>query len=155
MYHVQSTSVSTTGERMAIFLLYVRACYRDIGCVAMYKRGMRCGAVYHVLFSAVCVMTQVWQARPLPYRRCTTPQSVSQTDSIKGQAGTLHSQVHNCRHQGRSTWLRALWLKIRKHSVSHTRLLRRKGEPITEFQNTASAPECDTNHCTNYGECQW
>ena len=70
--------------------------------------------------------------------------SVSQTDSTKGQAGTLHSQVHSCRHQGRSTWLRALWLKIRKHSVSHTRLLRRKGEPITEFQNTASAPQCDT-----------
>ena len=105
---------------------------------------MRCGAVYHVLFSAGCVMTQAWLARPLPYRRCTTPQSVSQTDSTKGQAGTLHSQVHSCRHQGRSTWLRALWLKIRKHSVSHTRLLRRKGEPITEFQNTASAPQCDT-----------
>ena len=48
VYHVQSTNVSTTGERKAIFLLYVGDCYGDIGCVAVHKRGMRCGAVYHV-----------------------------------------------------------------------------------------------------------
>ena len=45
MYHVQSTRVSTTGERKAIFLLYVGDCYGDTGCVSVYKRGMRCGAM--------------------------------------------------------------------------------------------------------------
>ena len=37
--HVQSTSVNMTGESMDIVPLYMGACYRDIGCVAVYKRG--------------------------------------------------------------------------------------------------------------------
>ena len=52
-FTMELSSVSTTGERIAIFPLYVVACYRDIGCVAVYNRRMRCRTVYHVQGTSV------------------------------------------------------------------------------------------------------
>ena len=73
VYHVQSTNVSTTGEGMAIFQLYVAAFYRDTGCVGECKGGgggMRCGAVYHVQSTGVNMTGESMDIFPLYMGAC-------------------------------------------------------------------------------------